>query len=268
MKDKTFILFSHTSSCIHFILDTSYFRLMASSFHNPVYHYQVGGSLPPDAPTYVKRKADDILYQSLIKGELYYVFNARQMGKSSLQVQTMRRLETVGIRCGIVDFTILGLEEVTAEQWYASLLNSIITSFQLKVNLNTWWQEHLYLSLPNRLSEFLRTVLLTAVEQPIAIFIDEIDSVLSLKFSTNDFFALIQSCYNLRAQQPVYQRLTFVFLGVATPSELIDDKTRTPFNIGKAIDLEGFQLSEAMPSIKALCQSRASRYHSRSCLQP
>ena len=35
--------------------------------------------------------------------------------------------------------------------------------------------------------------------------------------------------------------------GVAAPSDLIRDKHRTPFNIGKAIELHGFQLQEAMP---------------------
>lgn len=75
--------------------------------------------------------------------------------------------------------------------------------------------------------------------------IDEIDSVLSLNFKTDDFFALIRYCYNQRADKPEYQRLTFTLLGVATPSDLIQDKQRTPFNIGQAIELNGFQLAEA-----------------------
>jgi hypothetical protein len=35
--------------------------------------------------------------------------------------------------------------------------------------------------------------------------------------------------------------LTFALLGVATPSDLIEDKRRTPFNIGRAIQLNGFK---------------------------
>ena len=34
-------------------------------------------------------------------------------------------------------------------------------------------------------------------------------------------------------------------LGVATPSDLVKDETRTPFNIGEAIELQGFKLNEA-----------------------
>ncbi|HEY9618841.1 MAG TPA: AAA-like domain-containing protein, partial [Crinalium sp.] len=65
------------------------------------------------------------------------------------------------------------------------------------------------------------------------------DSVLGLPFSVNDFFGLIRACYNQRSLNPIWNRLTFTLLGVATPSALITDIQRTPFNIGQAIPLEG-----------------------------
>lgn len=58
------------------------------------------------------------------------------------------------------------------------------------------------------------------------------------------FFAFIRACYNQRVNNPVYRRLSFALLGVATPSDLIKDKTRTPFNIGRAIELNGFDIHE------------------------
>nr|WP_257236982.1 AAA-like domain-containing protein [Nostoc sp. 'Peltigera malacea cyanobiont' DB3992] len=61
----------------------------------------------------------------------------------------------------------------------------------------------------------------------------------------NDFFAFIRACYNERVDNPQYKRLTFALIGVATPSDLIRDKKRTPFNIGKAIELNGFQFDKA-----------------------
>ena len=68
----------------------------------------------------------------------------------------------------------------------------------------------------------------------------------------DDFFAVIRSCYNNRGDNPEYQRLIFVLLGVATPSSLVQDKNCTPFNIGEAIALQGFQLHEVKPLIQGL----------------
>ena len=79
------------------------------------------------------------------------------------------------------------------------------------------------------------------------IFIDEIDAVRSLPFSTDEFFAAIRECYNRRTQDPEFERLTFCLLGVATPSDLIQDTRLTPFNIGRRIELTDFTEAEAAP---------------------
>src|SRR5205807_1847180 len=48
----------------------------------------------------------------------------------------------------------------------------------------------------------------------LVIFIDEIDAVRSLPFSTDEFFAAIRECYNRRSEEPAFRRLTFCLLGV------------------------------------------------------
>lgn len=79
------------------------------------------------------------------------------------------------------------------------------------------------------------------------IFIDEIDSVLNLKFSVDGFFEVLKTCYNKRASQPKYNNLTFALFGVATPYELVRDKKHSPFNIGRAIELDGFKPIHTKP---------------------
>ncbi|AFY83701.1 AAA-like domain-containing protein [Oscillatoria acuminata] len=221
------------------------------------FSYQVGGSLTFNAPTYVQRPADKTLFQELVKGEFCYVFNARQMGKSSLRVQTTHRLQSIGIRCGVIDVSAIGTQEVTQEQWYGSIVGLLTKAFRLEVNLLSWWRDRTHCSYVNRLSDFLETVLLAQVPEPIVIFIDEIDSVLSLNFSTDDFFALIRACYNRRADNEDYGRLAFALFGVATPADLIFDGTRTPFNIGKGIELSGFEFQETSPLLVGLSEQVA-----------
>ncbi|MEG4816350.1 AAA-like domain-containing protein [Microcoleus sp. K5-D4] len=222
-------------------------------------YYQVGGSLTNNAPNYVKRQADDDLYNGLKAGEFCYVLNSRQMGKSSLQVRTIQRLRNEGIACAAIDISEIGNRGVTPEQWYAGLLRILENNFNLSdiVNVRTWWRDRNFLTPVQRLSEFIETVLLPNISSNIVIFIDEIDSILALDFPADDFLALIRSCYNKRANNSEFDRLTWALLGVASPTDLCREQnatSNTPFNIGKAIELTGFDETEAQPLAAGLAE--------------
>ena len=203
------------------------------------YRYS-GGSLNADDPTYIIRQADWDFYNSLQAGEFCYVLNSRQMGKSSLRVRTMAKLQAEGVVCAFIDLTGIGREGVTAEQWYADIVRDLANSClsPQQFNWRKWWREQRDLLSPlQRLKVFIEEILLVEVKGKIVIFVDEIDRVLSQNFSLDDFFAVIRSCYNYRGHKPAYRRLTWALLGVATPSDLISDPHATPFNIGRAIAL-------------------------------
>ncbi|MBP0022298.1 MAG: AAA-like domain-containing protein [Cyanobacteria bacterium SBLK] len=218
------------------------------------YRYQVGGALGSQNLTYVTRSADAELLAALEAGEICYILNSRQMGKSSLRVRTMQRLKEANYTCTAIDLTRLGNEEITAEQWYKGIFSELVRGFRLGKKCDRhWWKERKEYSPLQRLSQFVEEVLLANVKtEKIFIFLDEIDSILSLKFPVDDFWALIRSCCDRRAENPQYKRLNFALFGVATPGDLIQNTYRTSFNIGRAIALTGFTLVEAQPLAKGL----------------
>ena len=219
---------------------------------NQKYKYQVGGTLRINRSVfYVERQADNLLFDSIKSGEFCYVLNSRQMGKSSLALNTIKRLqaEESGFACVIIDISILGSQQVSLEQWYLGFADYLIEELKLdeKINLSQWWQQQESLSPVRKLDKLLRKVILVETKKPIAIFIDEIDKILDLNFKSDDFFGLIRSFYNEKANNPAFEKLSFILLGVARPEELIKEYQITPFNIGKAIDLSGFSVEESLP---------------------
>jgi WD40 repeat protein len=242
--------------------------------------YVSGGTLRPDAPSYVERQADADLFQALQHGEFCYVLTSRQMGKSSLMARTAARLREHGAHIVVLDLSAMG-ENLTVEQWYLGLLGVIGRRLDLEDELDDFWFAHEQIGPLRRFMQALEEVVLpgldhrppTTDDRPtpasenggrwsvvggrLVVFIDEIDTVRSLPFSTDEFFAAIRECYNRRTEEPAFERLTFCLLGVATPSDLIQDTRVTPFNIGRRIELNDFTEKEAAPLAQGLLNKDA-----------
>ncbi|MGK7913548.1 MAG: CHASE2 domain-containing protein [Synechococcus sp.] len=253
--------------------------------------YQAGGSLDAQHPYYIRRQADRQLYEALIAGEFCSVLNARQMGKSSLMVQVMSQLQNVDIRCATIDMSRICGEGVTPEQFYKGMAIELWRSLGLMGSfdlLGTWrgwgdlapvqkWSLVVDRLLDNVLESFelesfeldsagaallgnhISNRQISNQEIPnkqtsmrLVVFVDEVDSVLHLPFPVYDFLATLRSYYNQRSIKSQYNRLTFALFGTATPAELMGDRRATPFNIGTAISLSGFERQEAQPLARGL----------------
>lgn len=228
-----------------------------------------GGTLRADAQSYVERRADRELIGGLLKGDYSYVLTSRQMGKSSLMVRTARRLREQGVEVVVLDLTAIGLN-VSPEQWYDGLVARIGNQLQLEEELEDFWLENRNIGPLQRVLESISQIILPNLKTRTnrspdgaraVFFIDEIDVVRSLPFSTDELFSGIRECYNRRAMDAEWNRITFCLLGAATPADLIRDIRITPFNVGHRIELTDFTEKES----KALEQGLAAALASNRC---
>ncbi|BAZ08400.1 WD-40 repeat-containing protein [Calothrix sp. NIES-4071] len=218
-------------------------------------NYKIGATLSSNASSYIERQSDAELYNALKQGQFCYVLNCRQMGKSSLMVRTRHRLQQEGFKCTTINMTNIGSENLSPPQWYKGILTDLWSSFNLrgKIDFKAWWEDQEGISLHQKLSNFIVDVLLVQFpHRKIIIFIDEIDSVLNLDFSVDDFFVFICYCYYQRAINPIYKQITFALFGTTAPSELIKDKNCPLFNISQFVELNDFKIHEAQSLAQGL----------------
>ena len=154
--------------------------------------FKAGGTLQ-EGHFYIHRPADDLLPAALLRGDFCYVLAPRQMGKSSLRYRTAQRLTQQGVHCASIDLTALGGETTTPAEWYFGLLDDIakqVGGDSLRNQAEEFWLDHEQASPVNRFMRFVRESLLAQTTGPIVLFVDEIDAVRALPFSSDDFFEI------------------------------------------------------------------------------
>jgi pilus assembly protein CpaF len=212
-----------------------------------------GGHVQARDGIYIPRRADEELYNLCIEGEYACVMTARQRGKSSLMVNVTNQLKSAGFRVATVDISPFG--GTVDEDWFFTILEVIASELKLKLNMVQWWDDQArnYPLASRRFTIFFQEIVLKQIPERVVIFIDEVDKTFTLPF-TDDFFINIRALYNSRSQDESLNRLSFVLIGVASPTDLIKAKTSTPYNIGRQIELTDFEVDDLAPFIDGLAK--------------
>ena len=151
--------------------------------------------------------------RSLVLPSIAPLFRAHPKLHAELRIREMVELESMLVRAAadfvlldhVLDLTAIG-QNVTPEQWYGGLLSQTAQQFDLEDELIEFWQRHLSLGPLQRWLLTLRQVVLPHCAGAVVIFVDEIDAVLSLPFSTDEFFAGIRELYNFRTEDAALER--------------------------------------------------------------
>ena len=111
--------------------------------------YTVGGTVQAGGGLYIPRQADQDLLALCRSRTFAYVLTPRQMGKSSLMVQTAATLTAEGVHTVIIDLTEIGTQ-VSPEAWFLGVLTLVEDRLMLDTDLLDWWDDHAHLGLTQR----------------------------------------------------------------------------------------------------------------------
>jgi len=203
--------------------------------------FSVGPPLHAVKPGYVRRGADDLLYQTLVAGNYAHVIAPDRTGKSSLISATSARLQNNGFKVAVLNLRQIGERDggSDAGRWYYSFAYRLLRQLRLKVDLQAWWQDNSILSNRQRLVEFYVDVILQNVQERIVVFVDDIQYIATMAFGEH-IRASIRAAHNARTTEPEFSRLSFALIGECDPGEFKLDPTMSPFDISQEIRLHDF----------------------------
>jgi WD40 repeat protein len=207
--------------------------------------FSVGTPLHAVRAGYVRRVADNVLYETIISGRYAHVIAPDRSGKSSLIAATAVRLENNGHKVAILDLEQIGVREAGSDagRWYYNVAYRLLRQLRIKVDLQTWWQDKSMLSNRQRLLEFYSEIVLPNVQERVVVFVDEIQCIGELSFG-DQLLASFRAAHNARAVDPEFARLTFVLLGECDPLSLLAEAELSPFNVTQAVTLADFTRDE------------------------
>ncbi len=138
--------------------------------------FSVGSPLHAVRAGYIRRRADDLLYEAVRAGRYSHVIAPGRSGKSSLVAATSARLENNGFHVAVLDLEQIGDRDAGSDagRWYYNVAYRLLRQLRIRYDLQSWWQDKSILSNGQRLLEFYAEVILNNLQQRVVIFIDEI----------------------------------------------------------------------------------------------
>ena len=207
--------------------------------------FSVGVPLHAVRAGYIRRRADEQLYNAVVAGRYAHVLAPDRSGKSSLIAATTARLESKGFKVAILDLAQIGDRDggTDSGRWYYSVAYRLLRQLRIRYDLQSWWQDKTVLSNRQRLFEFYSEVLLQHVSESIVIFVDEIQCIEDLPYA-DQLLTSIRAAHNARTTDPDFSRLSFVLLGECDPVSLMQEAELSPFNVTQQVLLDDFSRSD------------------------
>lgn len=203
------------------------------------------GTVSPNSPFYIERKADSqLLRQVIAEGTTTVVKGARQIGKSSLLARAYSTALGRDEKAFYLDFQLVDVQPLeTLDALLLYLARKLARALRVEPKPDAFWDSSL--GAKENLTEYIDEVLLPGAGSPLHLLLDEVDLLFTRPYR-DQFFATLRGWHNLRATREAWNRLNIVIAHSTEPYLWIQDINQSPFNVGLSIRLDDFSHAEVM----------------------
>ncbi len=203
------------------------------------------GLVPLDSHFYIERSPIETdCYETVLRpGSLIRIKAPRQMGKTSLLVRTLDHAKSHGFETVRLSFqeadsqALNDLDEFL--QWFCS---SVTEELEMEDRLAEYWSGGRR-GIVRRAQRYFERYLLTEIDGPIVLGLDEVDQVFEHPEIATDFFGMLRVWHEEGKSSDLWRKLHMVIVHskeVYVPLSI----NRSPFNVGLPIDLRELDARE------------------------
>ena len=199
------------------------------------------GPVPLDCPFYVERASiESRCYRVILKpGSLLRIKAPKLMGKTSLMTRTLhyaasQNYATVQLNLGEVESAILA----NLDQFLRWFCLRVGQKLHLENRLTEYWDAQL-MSNTSNCTDYFEVYLLSAIECPLVLGLDEVDQIFPHTNTAADFFRMLRNWHEKGTNQNIWQQLRLV-ISHSTEVYIRLSINSSPFNVGEPIQLPEF----------------------------
>lgn len=202
------------------------------------------GLVPLGSRYYVERSPIETdCYEAILRpGSLIRIKAPRQMGKTSLLVRMLDHARSQGFKTVRLSFQEADTKALTdlSEflQWFCA---SVTEELDLDDQLADYWKGAR--GIVRRCKRYFERYLLTEIDQPMVLGLDEVDQVFEHPEIATDFFGMLREWHEEGKSSPLWRNLHLVIVHskeVYIPLNI----NRSPFNVGLPIELRELNAAE------------------------
>ena len=202
------------------------------------------GQVPLDSPFYIERPPiEPLCYETVLQpGALIRIKAPKLMGKTSLMIRILESARNQNLKTVTLSLQLADAEVFTTLNRFLQWFCAVVTrSLGLPNRLNEYWDD--VFGSNYNCTDYFENYLLTELDSPIVLALDEVDVVFNYPQIATDFFGMLRAWHQKAKygdkSSRIWQKLRLLVIH-STEIYIPLNINQSPFNVGLSIELPEF----------------------------